>query len=428
MSQRDDDLVEAVRRSLRQFWAGRSAVLLTDRFDRATAGLIAELTDSGATVAAVVSRDHPDPGTPAVPHLWCCADEGLDLDRAGFERLLADPPDALRDWLDARDPDRAWLALGTPRTGLPTFCGRPVHGWRRPEWAALEDKTVIDALWARTGVPAPRHVIARPRDLTALAPDVDGGFGVVVAGDASQGFLGDARGLRWARTPAELEAARRWFAERSARVRVAEFVPGAPCSVLGMVLPDGVAVFDPIEIVTLHDPATGALLFCGSSTHWRPPGADREAMRECARRAGADLTAAVGYRGVYSVDGVLGPGGFVATELNPRHASGLGLGAGLPELPFYLFNRGVQEGLAAAPCDQVEAVVRAAVRGRPSMSVRLPAALPGTSRAVLDRTVRYDGDRVLAVEPALPGGIVAPAVAALARLLGPVGWASFPAA
>jgi len=94
-------------------------------------------------------------------------------------------------------------------------------------------------------------------------------------------------------------------------------VPGVPCSVLGIVLRDGVAVFDPIEIVTLRDRARSSLVFCGSSTWWRPAPAAVAEIRRYARLTGSELARAVDYRGMFSVDGILGDRGFVATELNP---------------------------------------------------------------------------------------------------------------
>ncbi|MEU5129452.1 hypothetical protein [Streptomyces mobaraensis] len=435
------ELTETVTRALRRFWAGRRAVLLLDDFDHRARSLVDELRVCGAEVGAVVARTGPGPGAPRVGPGWYCSDSEGELTRPEFEAWLRDPSAGVRDWLDGLDPARAWVALGTPRTGVAEFCGRPVHGWRRPEWAAVEDKTTIDRMWEAAGVASPPHFVAAVDELSRVASgvgrvagmvgaggsagvagglgtdrmagatdaagvasgpgadrvagtaggawadrvaEVAGAAGVVVAADSTRGHVGDALGLRWVPDPGRLPGVLGDFAGRAERVRVARFVDGVPCSVLGMALADGVAVFSPIEIVTLGDPATGRLLFCGSSTFWRPGAAAEDDIRGAARRAGTELVRATGYRGLFSVDGLLTPDGFTATELNPRHASGLGLRAALPDFPLYLHHRAVQErlpGLDTITHADLERLVRELVAATPSASLAVGAvrveAVPG---------------------------------------------------
>lgn len=431
-----ENFVRNATTALRQFWAGRRAVLLLDDFDGRASTLVAELQLCGAEVGAVVARTVAAPGAPDVPNSWLCPDAGLQLSRPEFEAWLGDPAaDLLQGWLDNLDPGRDWLVLGTPRTGIPTFCGRPVHGWRRPQWADVEDKTTIDRLWAEAGVPAPAHVIVATGELSQLPTGLAGPDGVVVAADSSRGYVGDAHGLRWVPRIERLASAVRELATRTDRVRIARFVDGVPCSVLGMALPDGLAVFSPIEIVTLGDPATGALLFCGSSTHWRPGDAAEEQIRNAARQAGDLLMRRIGYRGLFSVDGLLTNEGFTATELNPRHASGLGLRAALPDFPVYLFNRAVQErivGLPGIAAADLERMVRTLVAAAASYALSIPAAGPNGPGRLRhgDAVVEYhvDGGRaeLSGTTPARPDGRAGPACAALAAHLDRRGWRSFP--
>ncbi|PNE34744.1 hypothetical protein AF335_05650 [Streptomyces eurocidicus] len=405
----------AVTRVLRDFWSGRGAVLLLDDFDHRATSLVDELRACGARVGAVIARTGPAAGAPEVERSLHCSDAGLDFTRPEFEAWLRDPSDDVRTWLDGLDPAREWLALGTPRTGIDTFCGRPVHGWRRPEWAAVEDKTTIDALWAAAGVPSPPHVVVTVDEPPAGPAGLDavtGPDGVVVAADSTRGHVGDSSGLRWVLEPAGVPHAVREFAGRADRVRIARFADGVPCSVLGMALPDGVAVFSPIEIVTLGDPATGRLLFCGSSTHWRPGDVAERDIRGAARRAGTELVRTTGYRGIFSVDGLLTPDGFTATELNPRHASGLGLRAALPDFPVYLYNRAVQEGLPG-----LGGITAAALEG---LVRRLVAAAPSASLTV--------GPTLVEAVPPAPDHRAGPACADLAARLGEPGLRAFPLA
>jgi hypothetical protein len=272
-------------------------------------------------------------------------------------RVLADlPADAIAA-LDAWDPDRQAVVLGNPFFTGTEIGGRPVIGGRRPEWEALEDKTIADALWDAAGVPrATARVVASSYDeLTAAARDVDRGAGTVWSGDAREGFNGAGEYVRWVRDEQQARDASDFFAMHCDRVRVMPFLDGVPCSIHGVVFSDGIAALRPVEMVTLRgvDGVADRFVYGGMSTHWDPPDADREAMREVARRVAARLAEQVGYLGGFSVDGVLTVDGFLPTELNPRFSGGLGaIAKGLPEFPLHLvlhaLGSGHDTGLTAA--------------------------------------------------------------------------------
>jgi hypothetical protein len=100
------------------------------------------------------------------------------------------------------------------------------------------------------------------------------------------------------------------------------FLDGVPCSIHGCVLPDGTAVLRPLELAILRGPGR-RFVYGGLGTTWDPPAADREAMRDLARRTGERLRELVGYRGFFGIDGVLTADGFRPTELNPRRSAGV---------------------------------------------------------------------------------------------------------
>jgi hypothetical protein len=145
------------------------------------------------------------------------------------------------------------------------------------------------------------------------------------------------------------------------------FLEGVPCSIHGVVFPDAVAAFRPVELVTLRRPGSNRLRYAGAATFWDPPAADREAMRDLARRVGAGLRERVGYRGAFTVDGVLAAEGFLPTELNPRLGAGLSvMTRDLPELPVALLDRALIEGepLRCGAGDLEHQVLAAADRTR----------------------------------------------------------------
>jgi hypothetical protein len=277
-----------------------------------------------------------------------------------WESIMAAPPDAARDAIDAFDPRRDALVFITTFQACTAFGDRPGFGARRAEWVALEDKTTCDRLFDRAGVARPpSEVVAARRDtLVAAAAALDAGDGTVWAGDASRGFNGGGEFVRWLRAPDDADDAVAFFSEHCERVRVAPFVEGIPCSVHGFVTADGVAVFRPVELVTLRPPEGARFHYAGAATYFDPPPDDRESMRAATRRVGECLRSEVGFRGMYTVDGILGRDGWVPTELNPRAGAAIGYAAtACPDVPLEYLHRLVIEGDTSVHAADLEDVI-----------------------------------------------------------------------
>lgn len=268
--------------------------------------------------------------------------------RAG-KRVLADLPVHAREAIEHFDPAGEALVLGTFLNELAEVAGRPCLAHRRREWVALEDKIVADQLWDRAVVErAPSAVVSADREsLVRAARRLDRGLGTVWAADARDGYHGGGEGLRWVRDEGDAAEAAAFLASRADLVRVMPFLEGLPCSIHGVVFDDYVAALRPLEMVTLRPDAGSMLLYAGVASYWDPPVQDRETMREVARRVGAVLRAEVGFRGPFTVDGVLTVDGFRPTELNPRAGAGLGpLTSGLDKLPLPILDSAISAGLA----------------------------------------------------------------------------------
>jgi hypothetical protein len=277
-----------------------------------------------------------------------------------WEQVMGAPSRAALDAIDAFDPQHNALLLITTFQACGAFGDRPGFGARRPEWVALEDKTTCDRLFDRAGIARPRStVVAAARDaLIGAAADIDAGDGTVWAGDASRGFNGGGEYVRWIRSPDDVDDAVTFFTARCERVRVAPFIEGIPCSVHGFVTADGVAAFRPVELVTLRPPAGNRFQYAGAATYFDPAPADRDAMRAATRRVGEQLQSEVGFRGMYTVDGILGRDGWLPTELNPRAGAAMGYAAtACPDVPLELLHRLVIEGDTSVRATDLEDVI-----------------------------------------------------------------------
>jgi ATP-grasp domain-containing protein len=308
------------------------------------------------------------------------------------ERLLAGPPAEFLKALSRFNPDHRALAL--------------------------EDKVAVDAFWDRAGVARAPAAIVLPNlaDVAEAASGLDRGRGVVVAADAREGIHGGAEGLRWAQDDTELAEATDFLRAISDRVRVMPFVEGIPFSIHGIVFPDHVVTVRPVEMVTLRQ--SPRLRYCGAATFWDPAQHRRTEMREVARRVEETLRETIGYRGAFTIDGVMTEQGFLPTELNPRFGAGLGvIGRATPELPLGLLQLAIVEGLELdyRPADLSEMLVNGADEHRSGGAWTTVSRVFSEMEEV--RLVRIDGgfaraaegeeaDATLSIGPSNLGGFV----------------------
>ena len=281
----------------------------------------------------------PDPARCEIHVLDATPEATMSDSVRQVSRLAADAPPDVREWVEAYDPAGEAVWLGSPFIPPNPMLGRPVFGGRPEQFARLEDKLLCDEIWdaAQISRVAVRRVPAAGQHLLAASQELDTGDGTVWSGDARDGVNGGCDFVRWVRTGDQAHEAAGFFAANCRRVRVMPFLVGRPCSIHGFVLDDGVAAFRPIELVQLRDVSHGRFSYAGLSSWWAPPADDRHQMREVARAVGRTLCDRVGYRGGFSVDGVLTAEGFRPTELNPRYSGGLShLGRVVDPLPLSL--------------------------------------------------------------------------------------------
>lgn len=264
-----------------------------------------------------------------------------------FEKEVASLPGHVLQALDRFDPDGSALTYVDTVQATTSIGRRPAYGPRRPVWVALEDKAVIDQFFDDVGVPRPPSAVVSVQhdDLLAAAAQLGRDQGTVWSGDSRDGYNGGGVLVRWVRTEEDAGEAVRFFGEQCSRVRIAPFVEGIPCSIHGLVLDSGVAVFRPVELITLRASDGGRLRYAGCATFWDPTDDVRAAIRAIARRLGTALRQRVGYRGAFALDGIVSDESFVANELNPRFGAGLNVIDGcVPELPLLLLHHAVIAG------------------------------------------------------------------------------------
>ncbi len=313
-----------------------------------------------------------------------------------LDRMARHLPPLATAAIEAIDPDRRGCWFASPFvTNDEPIDGRPVAFGRPSSFLALEDKTLADAIWEGAGVAHAAYRVV-PNETTALAEataELSGPLGAVWSGDARDGVNGGGNYVRWIVDDDDQRNAAWFFGPRCDQVRVMPFLEGVPCSIHGFVLPDGTAVFRPVEIVTLRDAARRQFVYAGLGTYWDPPVADREQMRETARRVGDHLAGAYGYRGAFGIDGVLSVDGFVPTELNTRMSGGAAVVSEVDRRFFTLLQArlvsGDDVGLTVADVESLVPMMDATRVGR------VVAIGQGRSLGeVLTYPVTYDGARM----------------------------------
>jgi hypothetical protein len=251
-------------------------------------------------------------------------------------RFLADPPAEVIAALDDFDPHHEALVLGSFLNSSSHLGGRAFVSYRRPEWVALEDKVVVDEFWDRAGIARQPSLVVDVDDAPSASANIDRGAGTVWAADAREGFHGGASQTYWVADDDSQTTALEGLRNVCDRVRVMPFLDGVPCSIHGIVLPDGVAVLRPVEMVTLR--RGREFVYAGCATYWDPPDEVRAQMRAIARTTGHRLALELDFRGAFTVDGVVCADGFWPTELNPRFGAGLNVIARASGLPMLLAN------------------------------------------------------------------------------------------
>lgn len=376
--------------------AGRRWILAVDVAAAAT-GLVSRLRETGAVGVMVVAGAEGVGELPDCPTVYVRPGAGGGLmDRIrSIEAAMTDPPAGVVEAVDRFDPDHQAFVIATPFWMATTLFGRPVYGARRPEWVALEDKTLVDELWDAAGVPRVQSRVVPVTEAAETALTLAGSLGTVWSADNREGWHGGGAYTRWVPDRVRARQATDWFSRHARRVRVMPFLDGIPCSVHGFVTGRGVAVFRPVELVILRRADRRGFVYGGVATFWDPPGGYREEMRVVARRVAPILVERVGYRGPFGVDGVATADGFRPTELNPRMTVGLGVQAVGADLALGSVARATVEGdLDPDPEQLEEMVVRCADEVRVGgMGVPLDQESEPAEVAL-----RFAGDRVEVVD------------------------------
>jgi len=337
--------------------------------------------------------------------------------RAFHDALRSLPPEAVAR-IEAWDPAQEARVLASFLDNTLTIAGRHSWGARPAEWLELEDKTLADSIWEAAAVDhAPAMVVpASAAALVRAAHALGGRSGTVWAGDNREGWHGGAEYTRYVADPDNAAGTIEFMAGHCDRVRVMPFLDGVPCSIHGMVFPDTVAAFRPVEMVVFRVPGSDRFRYASVATSWDPPDDVREEMRAAARRVGTHLRDRAGFRGVFTMDGVATADGWLPTELNPRFGAGMMPAARAADLPLLGLSRllvaGETAGLDAAEIEEIAVTAADENRHIGGMTVLdRPVTATETLRAHWDGTAVHpvgegDGNAVLERGPSASGGAV----------------------
>lgn len=344
------DILEYLHNQLQEVYGGKRWIIAADVL-AATRGTVDWLQQLGAESALCLAGSRgagKPPNEDFAPDPIVFELGGQDMMssvRLAANKLANLPPEAVAR-IDAYDPDGTARVIGTIFDDGRPVGGRRKFGARPAAWQAIEDKTTIDAVWDEVGVPrSPSEVVAADDfdALMAASARLDLGDGTVWAADQKEGFHGGASYTRRVANDEQARAVFEHFGPHADYIRVMPFLEGIVCSIHGFVFPDYVASFRPCEMLCFRRP-DGRFLYARAATFWDPAPADREAMRSMAKHVGEHLRATFGYRGAFTIDGMMTADGFRPTELNPRYGAALGVQTLPLDLDLVLVNLAVVEG------------------------------------------------------------------------------------
>ena len=253
------------------------------------------------------------------------------------ERALDELPDYILNAIDHFDPARQARAMRNIFSTSDRFAGRVVFGCRPPSWVTLEDKLLIDDFWDAADVRRAPSMIT-PLTLSSLREAyeaLDGGDGVVIAGDNRSGWHGGASRTRWAKSESHLGEIVESLGTECDLARVMPLLKGVSCSIHGWVSSGQAVAIRPCEMLVYESPDHDTYFdYAGAATNWVPPAHITEQMREATLRTADLLRDQYGYRGTFTIDGIATDDHFYPTELNPRFGGALArMIRVLPDLP-----------------------------------------------------------------------------------------------
>lgn len=364
---------EHLEERLASLFGGTPWILVSDAAAAVTLN-VAQLREWGVDrilVLAAVEGVGPQPD--AVVHLTRSHGESIMEGIRAFSRSLL--ADAVLGVIADFDPTGVARILAPPFGAESAFGARRQYGRRKPEWVALEDKMVIDDHFEAAGITTVPHAIVAVEEAPSASRALSADHGAVWVADNQEGWHGGGEYVRWVRGPEDEPAALEWFGRRAKRVRVMPFLDGLPCSIHGYVTDDGTATLRPVEMLIARRVDRPDFRYLGMATTWDPDPAQRDVMRDAARRMGAYLDALVRYRGPFSIDGVMTSDGFRPTELNPRMSAGFGIqAANVPQLRAGFLTRALVEGdIDVDPVDLENVILPAADRDR-ALRIGIPFA------------------------------------------------------
>ncbi|MFT7521586.1 MAG: hypothetical protein ACI9MC_003737 [Kiritimatiellia bacterium] len=388
------DPFEQVRDALRRHYGGHPWLIATDVL--VSGGRLAQrLAAVGAERCFIVASyrgtgPEPDPEL-AAWHLLGLPKVGMMAAIHASQSALQSLPDEAVRAVHAFDTEERMRVLGAIFSNGLSVAGRPFFGARRANWQALEDKVVIDDVWDAAGVArVPSRVVGVDGErLWAAHLAMDEGSGTVWAGDMREGFHGGAHLTFWVRHKASMEHALACLLLACDTARVMPFMDGLPCSMHGLVMPDLVITTRPAELLTMRSARGNGFVYARAASTWRPDASVLDDLRAMTVQVGEHLRGSVGYRGAFTIDGVMTASGFRPTELNPRVGAAMGLV--FPGIDCPLFNALIIEGVEI----NVDAHrLQAALRQRSMAGARAGATF--VTQAVLELSdevpVRWTGE------------------------------------
>lgn len=276
------------------------------------------------------------------------------------------------------DPDHQAYVFDTGYSPYKEIFSRKIFGPRLDISYQIEDKHFDYLLFQKAGIPVPATKVCSITDDITWKNEFlrfDEGLGVVIVGNEEGVVRGGGKGIHVFKKYEDLQENIPMLKKEYQIIKFMPYLKGIPINVHGIVAPNGVMCFKPMETITLHSQKNHSFQYMGNSTHLKLSEKENRMIEEVFTKICLYLRDECGFLGFICFDGNISEKGFYLTDLNSRLGSGTNVISHAnkddPALFWFMDMLLKEKLLTELPLDEIKEYYNAAIEKDPQIKARL---------------------------------------------------------